>query len=65
MVSSSPDHLSFGLGRHVSPGLYFATCDMLAHIVTTYDVKLEIEGVRPPDMCTESKCQMFSLEKKE
>ena len=25
-------------------------CDMLAHIVTTYDVKLEIEGVRPPDM---------------
>ena len=50
MVSSSPDHPSFGLGGHVSPGLYFATCDMSAHIVTTYDVKLEIEGVRPPDM---------------
>ena len=52
MVSSSPDHIPFGLGRHVCPGRYFAACElklMLAHIITTYDVKLETEGVRPPD----------------
>ena len=52
MVSSSPDHIPFGHGRHVCPGRHFAAYElklMLAHIVMTYDVKLEIEGVRPPD----------------
>ena len=29
---------------------------MFAHIVTTYDVKLEIEGVRPPDMLVMTTC---------
>jgi hypothetical protein len=29
---------------------------MLAHIVTTYDVKLEVEGVRPPDMWVMISC---------
>jgi len=59
MVSSSPDHLSFGHGRHVCPGRHFAACElklMFAHIVTTYDVKLEIEGVRPPDMWFMTSC---------
>jgi cytochrome P450 len=59
MVSSSPDHLPFGHGRHVCPGRYFAACElklMFAHIVTTYDVKLEIEGVRPPDMWVMASC---------
>jgi len=59
MVSSSPDHLPFGHGRHVCPGRHFAACElklMFAHIVTTYDVKLEIEGVRPPDMWVISSC---------
>jgi cytochrome P450 len=59
MVSSSPDHLPFGHGRHVCPGRYFAACElklMFAHIVATYDVKLEIEGVRPPDMWIMSSC---------
>ena len=53
MVSSSQDHFPFGHGRHICPGRYFAACVlklMLAHTVMTYDVKLEIEGVRPQDI---------------
>jgi hypothetical protein len=41
--------------RHYgSPGRYFAANEMktmLAHILVTYDVKLENEGVRPPNEC--------------
>jgi hypothetical protein len=36
-----------------SPGRFFAANElkaMLAHLVLTYDVKLEDEGVRPTDM---------------
>ena len=53
IVSSSLDHLPFGHGRYACPGRYFAACElklMLAHTVMTYDVKMEIEGVRPQDM---------------
>ena len=59
MVSSSPNHLPFGHGRHLCPGRHFAACVlklMFAHIVTTYDVKLEIEGFRPPDMWVMASC---------
>ena len=59
MVSSSQDHLSFGHERHVCPGRHFAACElklMFAHIVMTYDVKLEVEGVRPPDMWVMTSC---------
>jgi cytochrome P450 len=59
MVSSGPDHIPFGHGRHICPGRHFAACElklMFAHIVTTYDVKLEIEGVRPPDMWVMNAC---------
>jgi cytochrome P450 len=59
MVSPSQNYLTFGLGRHVCPGRYFAACElklMFAHIITTYDVKLEIEGVRPPDMWVMTSC---------
>ena len=59
IISSSLDHLPFGLGRHICPGRYFAACELkliLAHVVMTYDVKLEIEGVRPQDMWFMDNC---------
>jgi len=59
MVSTSQDHLPFGHGKHACPGRHFAACElklMLAHIITTYDVKLEIEGVRPPDVWFMTSC---------
>ncbi|KAF9230013.1 cytochrome P450, partial [Melanogaster broomeanus] len=43
-VSLSPEYLPFGLGRHACPGRYFAANElksMLAHVVTSYDIKLE------------------------
>ncbi|KAJ7930490.1 cytochrome P450 [Mycena leptocephala] len=52
MVSTSPDHLVFGHGRHACPGRFFAAMElkaMLAHILINYDLKAEVEGVRPPD----------------
>ncbi|KAJ7902538.1 cytochrome P450 [Mycena olivaceomarginata] len=54
MVSTAHDHLPFGHGCHVCPGRFFAAMElkaMLAHILVSYDVKAETEGVRPPDLC--------------
>ncbi|KAJ6578740.1 cytochrome P450 [Mycena vulgaris] len=52
MVSTGSDHLAFGHGAHACPGRFFAATElkaMLAHVLLTYDVKAEVEGVRPPD----------------
>jgi len=59
MVATSPDHLVFGHGRHACPGRFFAANElkmMMAHLVLTYDVKLENEGVRPPNQWFASVC---------
>ncbi|KAF7353078.1 Cytochrome P450 [Mycena venus] len=49
------DYLSWGHGRHACPGRFFASTalkTMLAHILVTYDVKLEDESAgRPPNQC--------------
>ncbi|KAJ7445860.1 cytochrome P450 [Mycena latifolia] len=51
MVSTAPEHLVFGHGKHACPGRFFAATELktiLAHVLLTYDVKSDIEGVRPP-----------------
>ncbi|KAJ7930492.1 cytochrome P450 [Mycena leptocephala] len=52
MVSTAPDHIIFGHGRHACPGRFFVAMEgktMLAHILLNYDVKADVEGVRPPN----------------
>ncbi|KAJ6544498.1 cytochrome P450, partial [Mycena capillaripes] len=52
MISTGVDHLPFGTGKHACPGRFFAATElkaMLAHLVINYDVKAEVEGVRPAD----------------
>ncbi|KIK97710.1 hypothetical protein PAXRUDRAFT_198861 [Paxillus rubicundulus Ve08.2h10] len=49
-VSTHPEYLSFGHGRHACPGRFFAANElqsMLAHVVLSYDVKLE-DNATPP-----------------
>jgi len=51
VVTVNSEFVAFGQGRHACPGRYFASAEMklvLAHIVSTYDVKL-MDDVRPPD----------------
>ncbi|KAJ7237055.1 cytochrome P450 [Mycena haematopus] len=53
MISVGVDHLPFGTGKHACPGRFFAATElkaMLAHLVINYDIKAEVEGVRPPDI---------------
>ncbi|KAJ7936828.1 cytochrome P450 [Mycena leptocephala] len=55
MVSTAPDHIVFGYGRHACPGRFFAAAQlkaMLAHILINYEIKAETD-VRPPDICIE------------
>ncbi|KAJ7237053.1 cytochrome P450 [Mycena haematopus] len=55
MTSVDVDHLPFGTGKHACPGRFFVATElkaMLAHLVINYDIKAEVEGVRPPDITT-------------
>ncbi|KAI9463826.1 cytochrome P450 [Boletus coccyginus] len=54
LVSTTTEYLTFGHGRHACPGCFFAANElksMLAHIVMTYDVKLEDDTTRPQSLC--------------
>ena len=58
-VAPSPKFLPFGYRRHICPGRYFSACKlkiMLAYTVLNYDVKMDNEGVRPPDVWLGSSC---------
>ncbi|KIK94711.1 hypothetical protein PAXRUDRAFT_429265 [Paxillus rubicundulus Ve08.2h10] len=49
-VSTNADYLAFGYGRHACPGRFFAAIElksMLAHVVLSYDIKLEDTATRP------------------
>ncbi|KAI0072121.1 cytochrome P450 [Panus rudis PR-1116 ss-1] len=50
--STSPEYMAFGHGKHACPGRFFAVNELkvlLAHLVMTYDMKLENEGKMPDD----------------
>ena len=52
LVTTTPDHLVWGYGRHACSGRFFAALLLkvvLAHVVLRYDVKFE-NGGRPEDM---------------
>ena len=53
MTNTSADYLAFGHGRHACPGRFFAVNElkaMMAYVVMNYDVKAEVEGVRPENV---------------
>ena len=53
MVSGSTTFYSFGQGKHLCPGRFFAANEikcLLAHLLVTYDMKMKEEGVVPTHM---------------
>ncbi|KAI5992046.1 cytochrome P450 [Pisolithus marmoratus] len=53
MVEATRDYLPFGCGKHVCPGRFLAANElktMLAHILTSYDVKFEDRVSRPDNI---------------
>ncbi|KAN0126095.1 cytochrome P450 [Lactarius tabidus] len=56
-TSTSAEYLSFGYGRHVCPGRFFATNEvkaLLAHIVIAYDIKFEERKRAPRNVIADS-----------
>ncbi|KAI0060022.1 cytochrome P450 [Artomyces pyxidatus] len=53
MVSTNPEYLAFGHGKHACPGRFFVANElklMLAHIIVSYDVTFEDGQGFPPDL---------------
>ncbi|GJE99517.1 cytochrome P450 [Phanerochaete sordida] len=52
-ITTSPEYIGWGHGKHACPGRFFAANElkaMMAHVITHYDVKLEKGGVRPENV---------------
>ncbi|KAL2802262.1 cytochrome P450 [Aspergillus granulosus] len=50
LVSPSPEHMGFGLGKHACPGRFFAANELkiaLCHILLKYDIKFSDEWKNP------------------
>ncbi|EKM50862.1 uncharacterized protein PHACADRAFT_128456 [Phanerochaete carnosa HHB-10118-sp] len=57
MVNTSMEYLPFGAGKHACPGRFFAANElksMMAHLVMTYDIRMEKPGEIPPGFCFSS-----------
>jgi cytochrome P450 len=51
LVSASPEHIGFGLGRHACPGRFFAANEVkivLSHMLLKYDMKFPDSGAAAP-----------------
>ncbi|KAH9837371.1 cytochrome P450 [Rhodofomes roseus] len=51
-VSTSPEYVPFGHGKHACPGRFFAGNELktiIAHLVLKFDMKFEDDGPRPPN----------------
>ncbi|KAJ3982871.1 cytochrome P450 [Lentinula detonsa] len=52
IISVGPTFMMFGNGRHACPGRFLVSAllkTMIVHVLMTYDIKLEQDGVRPVD----------------
>ncbi|KAG7088698.1 hypothetical protein E1B28_012668 [Marasmius oreades] len=63
LTSTGAGYLGYGGGRHACPGRFFAALEIkliFAYLILNYDVRTEVEGVRPDDLwfgpvCTPSR----------
>jgi len=49
LVSCTPDHIAFGLGRYACPGRFFAAHEVkiaMCHILLKYDIKFKTDDER-------------------
>ena len=52
VATVNSEFIAFGQGKHACPGRFFASAEIkliLAHIIVTYDMKLEDGSSRPPN----------------
>ncbi|KAF8583911.1 cytochrome P450 [Ramaria rubella] len=60
LVATNPDYIAFGHGRHACPGRFFVANEMklmMAHMILTYDIKMENDGVRPENIWSGFTCR--------
>lgn len=56
LITPTPEHLGFGLGKHACPGRFFAANEMkvaLCHILLKYDIKMANGWENPPPLSRE------------
>ncbi|KAH8832229.1 cytochrome P450 [Flagelloscypha sp. PMI_526] len=59
-ASLAKSYYSFGSGRHACPGRFLAVLELkciMAYLVMHYDVKAEVDGIRPPNVWAGARCE--------